>query len=86
MNTPGMTRAELLALPLTVDVPTAGRAFGLSRDMAYRHARQGTFPVPVLRIGHRMKVTRAALLNALGITEDAPTDSLPSDLSTQVSA
>lgn len=81
-----MTKAEVLALPLTVDVVTAGRAFGIGRDMSYRHARQGTFPVPVLRVGGRYLVTRAALLRGLGITEDGPTDSLPDATSAQASA
>jgi hypothetical protein len=80
-----MTQAELLTLPVTVDVPTAGRAFGISRDVAYRRTRAGTFPVPVIRVGSRYVVTRAALLRALGV-EDTPTDSLPRATPEQVSA
>jgi hypothetical protein len=68
-----LTRADVLALPLTVDVPTAGRAFGLGRDAAYRLARSGDFPVPVIRAGARYLVTRAALLRVLGIPDTSET-------------
>ena len=39
---------EIKAWPATVDVQTAGRAWGVGRDQAYRLAREGRFPVPVL--------------------------------------
>ena len=64
-----MTTDELNALPLTVDVVTAGRAFGIGRDVSYRLARRGDFPVPVLRAGKRFLVTKAALLGALGLAD-----------------
>lgn len=57
---------EVRAFPVTVDLPTAGRCFGLGRDASYDLARQGVFPAPVLRLGRRLAVTRAALLQALG--------------------
>jgi hypothetical protein len=59
--------AEILAWPVTVDIPTAGRAWGIGRDQAYQLAREGRFPVPVLRIGRCLRVSRAAVLHALGI-------------------
>ena len=59
--------AEILAWPVTVDIPTAGRAWGMGRDQAYQLAREGRFPVPVLRIGRCLRVSRAAVLHALGI-------------------
>jgi hypothetical protein len=40
----GLSRAELLALPVTVNVPTAARALGLGRPTAYELARRGEFP------------------------------------------
>ena len=67
-----MTPDELLALPVSVDVPTAGKAFGVSRLTAYRLAQAGDFPVPVIRVGRKMVVTRASLLDKLGI--DGKTD------------
>lgn len=64
-----MTEDEIRALPVALDVPTAGRALGISRDTSYRLARRGAFPVPVLRAGKRMVVTKAALLCALGMAD-----------------
>ena len=64
-----MTADEVRALPVCVDVPTAGRPFGIGRDGAYDLARSGRFPVPVLRLGRRLVVTRASLLTALGLTD-----------------
>src|SRR5688572_30762400 len=66
------TPDEIRSWPVTVDVPTAGRAFGLGRDESYRLARVGAFPVPVLRLGRFLRVTRGALLSALEITDHAP--------------
>jgi hypothetical protein len=64
-------RDEVLAWPVTVDLVTAGRAFRLGKDASYHLARRGEFPVPVLRLGRRLVVTRASVLDALGI-EDTP--------------
>ncbi|GAA0951547.1 hypothetical protein Vau01_035830 [Virgisporangium aurantiacum] len=65
------TSDEIRAWPVTVDVPTAGRAFGLGRDESYRLARAEMFPVPVLRLGRFLRVTRGALLKALEIGDEA---------------
>lgn len=64
-----MTPDEVLALPVTVDVVTAGKCWGIGRNGSYRLAREGRFPVPVLQLGHRQVVTRAAVLQALGIPD-----------------
>jgi excisionase family DNA binding protein len=48
---------------LTVDVPAAGRMLGLSRNAAYDAVRRGD--IPVLKIGGRLLVPRAALLRLL---------------------
>lgn len=66
-----MTRDELLALPVSVDVPTAGKAFGISKLTAYRLVKSGDFPVPVIYVGRKVVVPRASLLRALGIDEGA---------------
>lgn len=60
---------EALALPATVDVPTAARFFGLGRPAAYRACRDGTLPFEVVRVGKRLRVTRANLLHALGVPD-----------------
>jgi predicted DNA-binding transcriptional regulator AlpA len=62
-----MTLAELLALPLMVDVSTAARALGLSRSTGYDLARRGKFPCRVLHVGSSYSVPTAELLRVLGI-------------------
>ncbi len=68
-----MNRDELLALPTTVDVPTAARALNIGRTLAYQLARDGEFPVPVLRLGSRYRVVTSGLLVALGVPPAAGT-------------
>lgn len=67
-----MTVEELKALPVTVDLVTAGRAFGVSRTKAHQLAKSGEFPCPVLRLGNKYRVPRAGLLRALGIEDEPP--------------
>jgi excisionase family DNA binding protein len=62
-----MTAAELLAMPVTVDVGTAARALGLGRSTGYELARRGEFPCRVLRVGSSYRVPTAELLRLLGI-------------------
>jgi len=62
-----MTPAELLALPVSVDLVTAGRAFGLGRTKAFELARQDKFPCRVLKVGQKYRVPRSAIFEALGI-------------------
>lgn len=66
------TADEIREWPVTVDLPTAGRAFGLHRAKSYELAKRGEFPCPTVKLGHRYKVTRAALLRALGIEDVTP--------------
>lgn len=68
-----LTHAEVLALPASVPIVTAGRAFGLSRSATFDAHHAGTFPAPVLRVGSKLLVVpRAALLRALQIEEAEP--------------
>jgi hypothetical protein len=62
-----MTPAELAALPVSVDLETAGRAFGMGRTKAHELARQQEFPCRVLRVGKKYRVPRSALFEALGL-------------------
>jgi predicted DNA-binding transcriptional regulator AlpA len=66
----GMTRDELLALPATIGLPTAGRAIGIGRNQAYDLAARGEFPCKVLKLGSRYKVVTSDLLQLLGIAPD----------------
>jgi len=63
----GMTLAELLAMPVTVDIGTASRALGLGRSTGYVLARRGEFPCRVLRVGGSYRVPTAELFRVLGI-------------------
>ena len=58
---------EFDSLPATIDLPRAGRFWGLGRDSCYRLARSGQFPVRVHRLGARYVVTKADLASALGV-------------------
>ena len=51
----------------TLSVPEAGKLLGCSRGTSYELVRQNRFPVPVLRVGHKLRVPRAPLLRLLGI-------------------
>lgn len=70
-----MSRSELLALPTTTDLTTAGRALGISRSTAYELRRQGAFPTRVLQLGNKLRVPTAELLALLGI--ERPEDRAP---------
>jgi hypothetical protein len=72
-----LTEAQVLALPAVVDLPTAGRAFGLGRTMSYELARAGAFPCEVLPLGRRFRVTKANLVQALGIKAPAAEAAAP---------
>lgn len=66
---PPLSFAEAFDLPLSVDLRTAARAFGVCPGTAYRLIRLGTFPCPVLRVGRRYRIPTACLLRSLGIEE-----------------
>ncbi len=49
----------------TVNIETAGKILGISRPTAYELARRDALPVPVIRLGHRMVVSKRALEDLL---------------------
>jgi predicted DNA-binding transcriptional regulator AlpA len=63
----GMTLAELLTLPVMVNIDTASRALGLGRSTGYELARRDEFPCRVLRVGSSYRVPTSELLRLLGI-------------------
>lgn len=75
MSVRPLTMEELLALPGSVDVVTAGLAFGLGRTTAHEMAKTGEFPCRVIEVGgkggrrKRYFVPRSAIFEALGIKE-----------------
>ena len=63
----GMSREELLALPVAVDLDTGNRALGLGRSKGYELAKRGQYPCRVLRLGKAYRVVTADLLDLLGL-------------------
>src|SRR2546423_2713114 len=63
---------QIRALGVTTDIVTAGAVLGIGRTTAYRLARSGQFPVPVLKAGNRYLVPVAHLLAAVGIEATVP--------------
>ena len=62
----GMTSEELDALPVVFGFETACRALTVGRNQGYRLQKQGRFPVRVINICGRLKVTKHDLLAYLG--------------------
>lgn len=66
-KTRGMQLAELLALPVAVDLETANRALLIGRTKGFDLAKRGAYPCEVTRVGRTYRVSRAALLRALDV-------------------
>ncbi|MEU7226773.1 DNA-binding protein [Streptomyces chrestomyceticus] len=64
-----LTFNEVFDLPVSVDLRTAARALGVCTETAYRLARRGNFPCPVLRMGACYRVPTTPLMRILGIEE-----------------
>ncbi|WP_097931788.1 MULTISPECIES: hypothetical protein [unclassified Streptomyces] len=63
----GMSREDLLAQPVAVDLETSNRALGLGRSKGYELAKRGAYPCKVLRLGNAYRVVTADLLILLGL-------------------
>jgi predicted DNA-binding transcriptional regulator AlpA len=66
-----MGTEELLALPVVMDLQTAGRAFGLGRTITYELMRRGEFPCPVLRLGRSYRVLKADVMRMVGVSPES---------------
>lgn len=64
------TAEQLRALGVTTDLMTAAKVLRVARTAAYTGARNGTFPVPVVRTGRRYRVVVARLIEFLGLDEE----------------
>lgn len=60
-----MDPARLRDLPAVVDLTTAAALLGVGRSSAYELVRCGCWPTPVLRLGRRIRIPSAALLQLL---------------------
>jgi hypothetical protein len=58
------TEERVRALGLHTDVTTAASILGIGRSTAYDLIRRDKFPVKVLRVGSRIRVPVARLLDA----------------------
>lgn len=58
------------ALGVRTDMETSNEILGISRTWGYTLAREGKYPVPVLKLGRKYVVPVAGLLKALGIADD----------------
>lgn len=67
----GMSESEVLALPVSVPLELANRALGIGRTRGYQWAKEGTYPITVLRHGVAYRCRRADILAYLGIAEPA---------------
>jgi hypothetical protein len=62
-----MTHAELLALPVSFPLDVANHALNLGRTTGFSMAKQGEYPIRVLRLGRQYRCTRYDLLRYLGV-------------------
>lgn len=75
------TLEQIRRWPATVDIPTAGWAFGVSRSHAYELVARGEFPARVIRLGGRRCVVTASIVRKLSDEEtEAPVSGTRSKL------
>lgn len=75
-----MTDEELRRLPVLLTVPAAGRVLGIGRTVAYQLVRREEWPTPVIRVGAKIWIPRAPLLEFVGVSTtsaDPPTSAPP---------
>lgn len=53
----------------TMNLADVAKVLGISRPVAYALAQRGEFPVPVIRLGRRMVVSKRAVEALLNQTE-----------------
>jgi hypothetical protein len=70
-----MTATEVRSLPAIVDVVTAAEVLGIGRTVAHELVRTNRFPTPVVRVGHKIKIPTAYLIELLGLSTDRAANS-----------
>lgn len=55
---------------LTVPIREAADMLGIAHSTAYASAKEGTFPVPIIRIGSRYVVPKKTLKEILGMSDE----------------
>lgn len=59
--------AELEALPAVISVIAASRILGIGKNQSYELIKQGRYPVRVLQLNGRYRVSKFDLLAFLGV-------------------
>lgn len=77
------TAQRIRALGPLTDVPTAAKILRIGRGLAYQMVRDGTFPVPTIRVGTRYRVPVAPILEVLHLTGADLTPPAPRSLDHQ---
>jgi excisionase family DNA binding protein len=67
----GFEQIQSSASGSTVSVEEAARLLGIGRTLAYRLAAADELPVPVVRIGRKLRIPAAPLRALLGLRPDA---------------
>lgn len=67
---PELSLADIDALPVVMDVVTAGKVLGLGRTKSYELAKADQFPCRLIRVGKSYLVPTADLLTLLGLNPD----------------
>jgi len=62
-----LTFAQIAGLPVTMDLLTAARAWGIGRTTAYTLPGAARFPCPVLRVGGSYRVPTVGVPRLLGL-------------------
>ena len=65
---------DLGDLPPTLDTAQASRLLGVSKDLLWRLAREGTAPVEPLRLGSTLRWPTARLAAVLGVDPRTATE------------
>ncbi len=63
-----MHEDQLRRLPVVVDLVTAAAVLRIGRTTAYDMVRTGRWPTPIFRLGNRIRVPTAPLLELLGLS------------------
>ncbi|WP_370092528.1 helix-turn-helix transcriptional regulator [Streptacidiphilus sp. MAP12-20] len=72
------SRADLLALPVFVNLQTAAAVLGLGRSTAYDLAHREAFPCRVLKVGRAYRVPSEELRRLAGVEQQpAPSSDAP---------
>lgn len=64
-------RQELLSAGPTLGLKAGNRALGIGTAHGYRLAKEGRYPVPLLRVGSSYRIVTAELLKLLRLDQTA---------------